>query len=173
MVRAVCRHWGEQALMRSRSLAEYARSVYLTDGYKKDENGAEYYYKSFCYKDFKYSEHKEKSAPPAFPPPDTLPTTLTFATRSQPSATATPRRLSTAESVAPSATSTSSATAAPATPLRSRRARATPRPPRADSARTSTSPLTASLARPLVSACFPSWPVFVASACAAWTVALQ
>uniref|UniRef100_A0A0K3CND2 Uncharacterized protein n=1 Tax=Rhodotorula toruloides TaxID=5286 RepID=A0A0K3CND2_RHOTO len=31
---------------------EYARSVYLTDGYKKDENGAEYYYKSFCYKDF-------------------------------------------------------------------------------------------------------------------------
>ncbi|GEM09105.1 hypothetical protein Rt10032_c07g3122 [Rhodotorula toruloides] len=40
---------------------EYARSVYLTDGYKKDENGAEYYYKSFCYKDFKYSEHKEKT----------------------------------------------------------------------------------------------------------------
>ncbi|TNY19253.1 hypothetical protein DMC30DRAFT_418071 [Rhodotorula diobovata] len=40
---------------------EFSRSVYLTDGYKKDESGAEYYYKSFCYKAFHYSSHKEKT----------------------------------------------------------------------------------------------------------------
>ncbi|GAA6048133.1 hypothetical protein JCM3770_003677 [Rhodotorula araucariae] len=40
---------------------EFARSVYLTDGYKKDEDGQEYYYRSFCYKAFHYSSHKEKT----------------------------------------------------------------------------------------------------------------
>ncbi|GAA5914175.1 hypothetical protein JCM8208_003929 [Rhodotorula glutinis] len=40
---------------------EFSRSVYLTDGYKKDETEQEWYYKSFCYKAFHYSSHKEKT----------------------------------------------------------------------------------------------------------------
>ncbi|GAA5854012.1 hypothetical protein JCM9279_003762 [Rhodotorula babjevae] len=40
---------------------EFSRSVYLTDGYKKDESEQEWYYKSYCYKAFHYSSHKEKT----------------------------------------------------------------------------------------------------------------
>ncbi|GAA5954672.1 hypothetical protein JCM8115_004657 [Rhodotorula mucilaginosa] len=38
-----------------------SRNVYVSDGYKESNDGATYIYRSFCYKQFHYSEHTQKT----------------------------------------------------------------------------------------------------------------
>ncbi|GAA5957207.1 hypothetical protein JCM10213_009160 [Rhodosporidiobolus nylandii] len=40
---------------------DYGKDVFIFDGFKKDENDVESYYREFCYKDFKFKKHNKEA----------------------------------------------------------------------------------------------------------------